>query len=90
MKPSSKERLKERLLSAINTVVHLEDYRGSDCIYSQKYHFFPVAMAYILKRLAADFQFTITDDFVDALEMCTFERLEALLEQYENTAVPAA
>ena len=77
---------KERILSVINTVAKMNDYVSSDCIYSQKYSLPAVAWGYILKQLATDFQFTITDDFVDALEMCTFARLEELLEQYSNTA----
>ena len=81
---------KERLLSAINTVVTLNDYAADDCIFSQEYPFSPAIMVYILKRLAEDFKFTITDEFVYALEMCTFAKLEELLKQYENTATPAA
>ena len=43
-------------------------------------------MVYILQRLAKDFNFAITDEFVDALENCTFAQLEQLLEQHTNTA----
>ena len=43
-------------------------------------------MVYILQQLSKDYNFKITDDFVDALENCTFSRLEELLEQYGNTA----
>ena len=73
---------KERSLASINTVLTLEDYQGDDCIFSQKYGIPPVMMVYVLKQLAKDFHFAINDDFVDALEMCTFTQLEALLERY--------
>jgi len=76
---------KERLLTSINTVVSLDDYKAEVCIFSQEYNIPPVAMVYILKQLSKDFQFAITDDFVDALEMCTFSQLEALLEKHSNT-----
>jgi len=82
MKPNTKE----RILTAINSIAQLNDYVGSDCMFSQKYLLPAVAWGYILKQLAEDFSFAITDDFVDALEMCTFAQLEALLEQYESTA----
>ena len=75
------ENIKQRILSAINIAVPLSDYESEDCIFSQKYAISPAAMVYILKKLAADFSFTITDDFVDALEMCTFGKLEELLLQ---------
>jgi len=77
-----KEDTKKRLLSVINTVLPLEDYAPRDTIYSQKYGISPPAIVYILKQLSVEFDFRITDDFIDALEMCTFERLEELLEQY--------
>ena len=77
---------KERLLSFINTVVSMDSYVDDDCIFSQKYSIPPVAMVYILKQLSKDFNFKITDDFVDALEMCTFAKLESLLEQYSGAA----
>jgi hypothetical protein len=64
--------------------VRLEDYAPDDIIYSQKYGISPVAMVYILKQLSKDFDFKITDDFVDALEMCTFGRLEELLMEYSG------
>jgi len=76
--------IKERLLSAINTVIPLSSYDENDCIFSQKYGIVPVAMVYILKKLAEDFRFDITDDFVDSLENCTFAQLEALLEKYSG------
>ena len=82
MTPSTKD----RLLTAINTVIPLINYEKSDCIFSQKYGIVPVAMVYILKKLAEEFQFTITDDFVDALENCTFAQLGTLLEEYSNKA----
>ena len=76
---------KEKLLAAINTVLPLADYARDDCIFSQAYGISPPAMVYILKRLSFDFNFLITDDFVNTLEMCTFTQLEALLEQHANT-----
>ena len=77
---------RERLMTAINTVSKLEGYNGGDCIFSTKYAISPVGMVYILLHLAKEFNFTISDGFVDQLEMCTFSQLESLLEQYENTA----
>ena len=78
--------IKAQLLSTINTVVKLNDYDISDCIFSQKYAISPVAIVYILQQLSKDFNFNITEDFIDALEMCTFAQLEQLLEQHTNTA----
>ena len=43
-------------------------------------------MVYILLQLSKDFHFAITKDFVDLLEMCTFAKLEQMLEQHANTA----
>ena len=77
---------KKILLSAINTVITLDNYKPTDCIFSQKYAISPTAMVYILLQLSKDFNFTINDAFVDALEMCTFAQLEQLLEQHANTA----
>ena len=77
---------KERLLTAINTALPLKDYKREHYIFSSEYFISATDMIYILKQLSADFKFTITDDFVDALENCTFARLEELLEQYSNTA----
>jgi len=77
---------KQRLLASINTVVPLTDYNGDDCIFSQQYPLSSVTMLYVLKQLEKDFNFSITDDFVDALEMCTFAQLEVLLEQYSGKA----
>ena len=76
---------KERLIAAINVVKKLECYEGEDCIFSIKYAIPPVSMAYILMQLAKEFNFTIGDDFIDEIEMCTFSQLESLLEQYEST-----
>ena len=81
--------IKERLLSVINTVLPLDNYDETDYMLSEKYHISAVSMVYILQKLSAEFQFTINDDFVDALEMCTFGRLEELLEQYSGTAAVA-
>ena len=77
---------KKRLISAINNATKLESYEGGDCIFSKKYAITPVNMVYILMNLAKEFKFAINDDFVDAMENCTFTKLESLLEQYENTA----
>ena len=82
MTPSTKE----RLLTAINTIIPLTNYDENDCIFSQKYGIVPVVMAYILKQLAQDFRFNLTSDFVDLLENCTFIQLEALLEECSNSA----
>ncbi len=76
---------KERLLTAINTVLPLNDYNSNDCIFSDKYPMSAVDMVYILKRLALEFRFTIDDAFVDALEMCTFQQLESILARYDGT-----
>ena len=76
---------KERLLSAISTIAPLTEYEESDCIFSEKYAFSATDMVYILQALAKEFNFTIGDEFVDAMEMCTFTQLEALLEKHENT-----
>jgi len=73
--------IKTRLLQSINTVIPLSDYNEADCIFSQKYNISPVAMVYILLQLTKDFTFSLTDDFVDALEACTFGKLEQLLAQ---------
>ena len=78
---------KERLLSAINTVVPLIDYSSNDFVFSEKYFISPTAMVYILQKLSQDFKFVINDDFIDAMEKCTFARLEALLEHCESSPV---
>ena len=77
--------IKKRLISAINDVIPLSDYSGADIIYSEKYNATPTDMVYILLNISKEFNFIITDDFVDGLEMCTFDKLEELLEQYENS-----
>jgi hypothetical protein len=79
--------IKERLLSAINTVIYLESYNDEDYVFSGRYNISPMAMVYILQKLAIDFQFSITDEFVDSLDKCTFARLEELLAQYGNVCV---
>ena len=76
---------KERLLVSLNKIMPIADYDNDDCIFSQKYAIHPVTMVYILQQLAKDFRFTIDDDFVDALELCTFAQLEALLEKYGDS-----
>ena len=77
---------KERVLATLNKIVIIDDYHKDDCIFSQEYGFQPVTFVYILKQLSKDFNFMITDDFVDALENCTFAQLEILLEQYSGKA----
>jgi len=77
---------KERILTAINKVQPLDDYIDEDVIYTQKYGFSATNMVYILLELQNDFNFKITDDFVDAMENCTFAQLESLLEQYSGKA----
>ena len=80
-----KSNTKERLLAAVNAVVPLSNYTDNDCIFSGKYAISPTDMVYILQKLAKDFNFKINDDFVDAMEMCTFAQFESLLEKNENT-----
>ena len=60
---------KDRLLTAINTVITLETYSPADIIYSEKYNISPTDMVYILLKLEKDFNFKITDDFVDAMDV---------------------
>ena len=74
---------KERLLAAINTVRPLADYNSEDYIFGEKHGIVAVDMVYILQKLSVDWGFAITDDFVDALDMCTFGRLEELLETHK-------
>ena len=76
---------KDRLISAINVVLPLDSYNSEDCIYSQKYDISATDIVYILQKLSKDFNFTISDDFVDAMEAITFADFENLLEKYENT-----
>ena len=78
-----KKTTKERLLSVIKTVVKIDDYQKEDYIFSSKYSINAINMVYILLRLEKEFNFVIDDDFVDSLELCTFYRLESILEQYE-------
>jgi len=76
---------KEKILVAINRVLPCNNYDSEDIIFSQKYGFTATAMVYILLEFTKDFGFDITDDFVDALENCTFSQLEALLEKCSGT-----
>ena len=73
--------IKARIIAALSAVSSLEDYTDSDCIFSQKYAISPSDMIYVLKRLSEDFGFYITDEFVDALELCTFGQLEDILTE---------
>ena len=72
--------VKDVILKAINNFIKLEDYEKDDCIFSLKYNLSPAAIVYILIELSKFYKFKITDDFVDQLEMCTFGRLEELIE----------
>ena len=76
---------KNRLLATINKVTPLSDYTPDGIIFSEKYGISSTNMVYILKKLEKDFNFTVNDAFVDAMEMCTFSNFEMLLEKYENT-----
>ena len=80
---------KERLLNAINKVLPLNDYNSTDCIFSGTYNMSATAMVYILLELQKDFNFKINDDFVDAMEMCTFAQFEELLEKYGRSDIAA-
>ena len=71
---------KEKLLATINTVVPLNDYDPTHHIFSQQYGISATDMVYILLQLSKDFNFTITEPFIDALENCTFAKLEQLLD----------
>jgi len=76
---------KEKLLICINKVQPLDDYEIDDVIFSIKYRLSATDIVYIILELAKTFSFVINDDFIDALEMCTFSKLEELLEQYDGT-----
>jgi len=76
--------IKERVLSAINTVMPLDDYDPGNSLYSVEYRINSVDMVYILMQLSKDFNFDICDDFVDAMENITFAQFEELLFRYEN------
>jgi len=76
---------KARLLSAINTVVPLSDYKAEDFLFSGKYPLSATDMVYVLLQLSKDFRFTINDDFIAAMENATFSQFEELLVQHENT-----
>lgn len=76
--------VKKKIINAIRTVVPIDDYHRDDCIYSRVYNISHVALVYILKQLSLDFNFKITDDFIDSLEMVTFAQLEELLLDYEG------
>jgi len=75
---------KERILSAINTVVPLSDYNASDSMYGMKYPLSPVDLVYILMELSKEFCFEVSEDFVDSMESITFGQFEELLISYEN------
>lgn len=77
---------KERILKAINKLLPIDEYNECDYIFSDKYSLTSTVMVYVLLELSKDFNFKITDDFIDALEMCTFAQLETLLEEYSNKA----
>lgn len=79
--------IKEKLLTSINTVVTLNEYDSEDYIFSEKYAISSTDMVYILQQLSKDFNFKLTDDYVDALENCTFIALENLIGIYEKTNI---
>ena len=76
---------KGRLIKGINTVVNISGYDDNDYLFSVQYGISSTDMVYILLQLSKDFNFKITDDFIDAMEACTFAQFENLLEEYENT-----
>ena len=78
--------VKDQLLSAINTVVPISDYTPGDHVFSQKYNISSTSMVYILLKLSKDLDFSITEEFIDSMEMCTFGKLEELLGEYANKA----
>ena len=78
--------VKAVILKVINQFVKLEDYNGEDCIFSQKYSLSPATMGYILLHLSKFYGFTINDEFVDELEMCSFNKLEELLSKNAKAA----
>ena len=75
---------KERILSAINTVVPMGDYDPSDSLFGVEHPISSVDMVYILMQLSKDFRFEICDDFVDEMEGITYSQFEELLLRYEN------
>ena len=75
---------KERVLSAINTVVPMGDYGHSDSLFGAEHPISSVDMVYILMQLSKDFRFEICDDFVDAMEGITYSQFEELLLRHEN------
>jgi len=81
---ADKRDLKQQLLTAINTIVPLTDYNKDDYIFSNAYPLSSTDMVYLIIQLSKDLAFTITDDFIDAMEMCTFCEFEALLAKYSK------
>jgi len=75
---------KERLLDALNTVLYIKDYDAEDCIFSDKYGISSTNMVYILLNLEKNFNFKINDNFIDAMEMCSFSKFEESLEQFSD------
>ena len=71
--------IKEKLLNVIDRIVPLDDYGEGDCIFSIKYSIPSAAVVYILLELSKDFGIAISDELVDALEMCTFGQLEEMV-----------
>ena len=59
--------IKQRLLTTINTVLPMKDYNADDHVFSQAYGITATDMVYVLQALAREFNFTICDDFVDAM-----------------------
>jgi len=61
------------------------DYKADDYLFSGKYPLSATDMVYLLLQLAKDFNFTINDDFIAAMENATFSQFEDLLVRHENT-----
>ena len=81
---SSQSEIKTMLLSEINSVVNLKDYNKDDYIFSGKYPFSPTAMVYILQGMSKKLNFTLSEEFIDEMDMCTFGKLEELFERFRN------
>ena len=75
---------KEQLLASISKVVALKDYTSEDTLFSAKYGLQSSDWVYIVKQLAMDYNFTITDDFIDAMGGATFADLELLVEKHSR------
>lgn len=79
-----KSEIKPILLSEMNTIVDLKDYNKDDYIFSEKYPFSATAMIYVLQGMSKKLNFTLDEEFIDEMNMCTFGKLEELFERYRN------